>query len=546
MWWLILMQAALALLMIFSASVHYLHMLQLESYQTDGYLRHLKRQSSEWKGWTLICGIVCAVAPWVLLVASSMFTGNRSDAYLASQLLNTGIFVIWSFVNIYRDHRAPKKKPIVFTKRMKRLCAVHAGVLAALLFLFILIFGYYPSDSTTKWRLTLLSPYALMALCPWLIILSARAAKPIEDRINRGFFESAAAKLSANKKLIKIGITGSYGKTGTKFALATILSVKYKVLTSESSVNTPMGLSKLINTKLEDSHEVFIAEMGARHTGDIKELTQLVRPSVGLITSIGPQHLETFGNVETVAKTKFELIEALPKNGTGIFASDGAWTDKLYERAGCEKLKSGVGEGEYDMWAENIEVGAFGSRFTLVNRAGESVNCETTLLGRHNISNVVLCCLAAEKLGLTMSEIARGVKLIRPVEHRLQLLPGELNVIDDAFNSNPAGAKEALNVLHSFPGRHLIITPGFVEMGADENKFNYEFGRQIAKSADAVILVGPKHTRPILQGLLKEGFDKDSVLTVNTLDEASKNIRRFVSGGDAVLFENDLPDNYAE
>ncbi len=198
------------------------------------------------------------------------------------------------------------------------------------------------------------------------------------------------------------------------------------------------------------------------------------------------------------------------------------------------------------MWAEDIDVGAFGSRFTLKTKDGESVSCETRLLGRHNISNVVLCCLTAKRLGLSLEEIARGVELIQPVEHRLQLIPGELNVIDDAFNSNPVGAKEALSILRAFPGRHLIITPGFVEMGEEEDKYNYEFGKQIADACDAAILVGPRHTQPILQGMLKQGFDKSRVLSVTTLDEASKRIREFVSPGDTVLFENDLPDNYNE
>ena len=174
------------------------------------------------------------------------------------------------------------------------------------------------------------------------------------------------------------------------------------------------------------------------------------------------------------------------------------------------------------------------------------MECETKLLGRHNISNLVLSCLAAKKLGLSMEEIAQGVSLVKPVEHRLQLIPGELNVIDDAFNSNPVGAREALSVLAAFPGRHLIITPGFVEMGEDEDRFNYQLGRQIASACDAAILVGPRHTKPILQGLLKEGFDESRILTVSTLDEATAHIRDFVGRGDAVLFENDLPDNYKE
>ena len=542
--WLLLIELAVAWIFIMLASLHYIHMLQLESYQIDGYFRHLKRTKTEWNGWRLICGAACLVVHIVLpLIVTSFFTGERSQSTVISHFIVMAFFAGYTLYNVLKERKAPKKKPLVYTQRVKRLLAVQAGVLLVILALLMLILQHEDEGGL---RVTYITPFAFIALTPLLPMASAKCAEPIEERINAGFFVSAQSKLSARKDLIKIGITGSYGKTGTKFALATILSVKYRVLTSESSINTPMGLSKIINNHLEKDHEVFIAEMGARHIGDITELTQLVHPTVGLITSVGPQHLETFGTVANVAKTKYELISALPKDGIAVFASDGAWVDKMYDKAPCEKLKSGVGEGDYDMWAEDIDVGSFGSRFTLKCKTGESIVCETKLLGRHSISNLVLCCCAAKRLGLTTDEIAAGVEKIKPVEHRLQLIPGELNVIDDAFNSNPSGAKEALNVLSSFPGKHLIITPGMVEMGEDEDKYNYELGKQIAEACDAAILVGPRHTKPILQGMLKQGFDESRILTVTTLDEATAHIRDYIGPGDAVLFENDLPDNYNE
>ena len=251
--------------------------------------------------------------------------------------------------------------------------------------------------------------------------------------------------------------------------------------------------------------------------------------------------------MKTVANTKFELIEGLPRNGVGIFAADDGEVDKLYERAKCDKRRVGISEtGMLNLRAENIQSGPFGSRFTLIADDGERVDCETKLLGRHNISNLVVCCQVARELGMTMAEIAEGVARVQPVEHRLQLLPGAMNVIDDAFNSNPVGAKRALSVLKEFPGRHLIITPGFVELGENEKEFNYQLGRQIADACDAAILVGPKHTAPIKKGLLDSGFRPDDIKVVRTLEEATALIRTFVGNGDTVLFENDLPDNYTE
>ncbi|NLG24199.1 MAG: UDP-N-acetylmuramoyl-tripeptide--D-alanyl-D-alanine ligase, partial [Clostridiales bacterium] len=344
-----------------------------------------------------------------------------------------------------------------------------------------------------------------------------------------------------------IGITGSYGKTSAKFILATILSERFDVLATPGSFNTPMGLTRVIREQLEPHHQVFIAEMGARHAGDIRELVELVRPAYGMITSVGPQHLETFGDVATVANTKFELIEGLPQDGVAFFGADGGEIDKLYERATVEKHRAGLSGGYLSMRAEAIEVGPFGSRFQLIDSLGNRVACETRLLGRHNIANIALCAALARRLGMEMDQIGRGVGRIEPVEHRLQLIPGAngITVIDDAFNANPEGAQAALQVLAAFPGRHLIVTPGMVELGEREEEFNYRFGVQVASCCDIAILVGPRRVGPIQRGALASGMAADRLHVVAGLAEATALLSRIGLPGDVVLFENDLPDNYS-
>ena len=308
-----------------------------------------------------------------------------------------------------------------------------------------------------------------------------------------------------------------------------------------------MGLSRVINEQLKGEHQIFIAEMGARHVGDIKELCDLVHPKYGLLTSVGPQHLETFGSIENIAGTKYELIEALPEDGIAFFSSDGSYVDRLFAK--CEREKYRVGfnpDRQPYMLATDIEVGPQGSRFTLKCADGEELRCRTRLLGKHNIQNIALCAAVARKLGLTMEEIARGVRVVEPIEHRLQLIPGAMTIIDDAFNSNPAGSQEALNVLSGFSGRRIIVTPGMVEQGAKEDELNYAFGTQMVNCVDVAILVGPNHTKPILQGLVDSGFSRDDIHVVSELDEASALLRAIGRPGDTVLFENDLPDNYTE
>ncbi len=518
---------------IFSAlfARYYLHMFQLESYQLDGYMRWLKKNSDKHLGWTLNIGVGATILYYVLALFLRMLLGE--SGWLVSEIVTLLAFAAGAFGLDRSLHKQPEKKPMAYTARMKRLytalCVV--SVLSVLLLWAIGIPGFL-----------------LFVGVPYLALAAGFIMQPVEKAISGYYLNDAKARLAARDNLIKIGITGSYGKTSTKFILATILSEKYDVLATPSSFNTPMGLTRVIREQLEDHHQVFLAEMGARHVGDIRELVELVHPQYGVLTSVGPQHLETFGNVETVASTKYELIEGLPADGAAFFAADGGEVDKLYEKTAIRKYRAGLRGALLDMRAEEIEVGPQGSRFVLRSGLDERIAMETKLLGQHNIQNIVLACAVAKHLGLTMEEIARGVRKIQPVEHRLQLMPGAngVTVIDDAFNANPVGAKAALDVLAAFPGRHVVVTPGMVEEGEREAELNRAFGAQMAYACDLAILVGKKHTAPIVEGLLNGGMDQGKIYVVSSLEEAAGILAREGRPGDTVLFENDLPDNYSE
>ena len=492
-----------------------LHYFQLESYQLPGFYRSVTRNAQK----TLIPGVAMAAAgvlpavlhaPWIVSLAL--------EAAMAALLLA-------------RARKEKLKKPFVVTERVKRLIAMHAGTAFVIALLAAAV-----------------SPvllYLLPAFEAALIALAAVCAQPMEKHINRQFVDDAKKRLESNPNLIRIGITGSYGKTSTKFLLRDILSVKYNVLATPSSFNTTMGVTRVIREQLTPAHQVFIAEMGARHMGDIRELVDLVHPTIGLLTSVGPQHLDTFGTIERIKNTKYELIDGLPQNGTAILARDGAICEELYARCPLEHKYM---PGDL-VQASDMEWGPFGTRFTLTDtKTGESARCETRLLGEHSIANLLLCCTAARVLGMTLAEIAQGVARCQPVEHRLELISGGagVSIIDDAFNANPVGAQAALRVLKNFPGRRIVITPGMVELGGEEAAFNRSFGEQMADSVDVAILVGKKHTQPIVDGLLAKGFPQEKIHVVSSLDESTKVLHAMMRAGDVVLYENDLPDNYSE
>jgi UDP-N-acetylmuramoyl-tripeptide--D-alanyl-D-alanine ligase len=343
-------------------------------------------------------------------------------------------------------------------------------------------------------------------------------------------------------------VTGSYGKTSVKHIIGAILSRKYPTLVTPASFNTPMGVSRAIREQLTPSHKVFVAEMGARHVGDIRELCRLVKPMVGVLTSVGPQHLETFKTIERVAKTKYELIEALPENSHSYFCDDHAICKQLYDRTATPKTLVRLTPGEADVGSEHVAVSSEGSAFDLCVRGRGTVRCHTLLLGEHNIVNILTAAAVASDLGLTLNQIANGVAKLRPVPSRLELInaPGSFTVINDAFNSNPVGARAALRVLSQFPARRIVITPGMVELGAHEAEYNKEFGRAIAAAADIAIVVGKKRVQPIIDGLVEAGFPEENIHRVDNLDASTALLTTLARREDTVLYENDLPDHYQE
>jgi len=524
-----------------------LHLLQQESYQLPGYLRALRRNPARAGGMGALLALLCLMA---LGFAASRV--NRAFAASGSFALSTAE-VAWvaggcllclagaALAEVFQ-RKQPAKKPLVYTQRMQRLYAV----LAALSLVLALALGLSRFVSA----LTLVLP----AFAAALVYIAALCAQPMEKRVNMGFYRAAQRKLQARPDLIKVGITGSYGKTSTKYMLEAILSQKYRVLMTPGNLNTDMGVTRVINEQLLPEHQVFIAEMGARHPGDIKTLMELVKPKYGIVTSVGPQHLETFGSVDGVANTKFELVQGLPEDGAVALPSDDGIAEGFAKREAALPLASRHIAGNHKagrgMAAKDVEVGAWGSRFTLQNADGKTVKAETKLLGAHNISNLLLAATLADVMGMTLEEIASGIAKVEPVEHRLQILPGQgVTVIDDAYNANPKGAEAAIDVLTAFSGRHIVVTPGMVELGGEEDALNRGWGVSMAKKlgrGDIAVLVGHKHAQPIADGLTEGGFPQENLRRAANLAEAQGMLPDILRPGDTVLFENDLPDSYNE
>ena len=534
--WLIALGVGIASLLAGRVLLHYF---QLESYQFPGYFRTVKRNLVR----AVLPGLIMAVyLTLLLLIHRSVDRMLAEDSFLrvlvALAAVALSILGGWWCRSLLQVKKA--KKPFVVTMRVKRTWLTSAVVFTLICALIgFLLRGAEP-------RLYVIGLFPL--LLPLWVALGGLLAWPIEKLVSEMYFRDAQKKLAARPDLIKIGITGSYGKTSVKFILGTILQEKFQVLVTPSSFNTPMGVTRIIREKLMPAHQVFVAEMGARHVGDIKEMCRLVHPHHGVLTSVGPQHLDTFKTLERIKSTKYELMDAIPDGGCCFFPDDKAICRELFDKTRKEKRLCSVypEADDADVWATDIRVSPAGSSFIL-HTMNDEIACQTRLLGEHNIQNILLAATVGLRLGMTLRQIARGISKVMPVEHRLQLLPSTgVTIIDDAFNSNPKGAQAALKVIKGFEGRRIIITPGMVELGAGEEQFNHDFGTMMAECVDVAILVGRKHTAPIAKGLKEAGFLEENLHVVSNLEEASALLRQIGRPGDVALFENDLPDNYSE
>jgi UDP-N-acetylmuramoyl-tripeptide--D-alanyl-D-alanine ligase len=523
-------------------------MMQLEGYKEEGYRRWLTESDKAYMPKVKKALENIAIITILYIILSVIFRKHESIRISIWYLY----IIYWLFsMTLSMDSKGDEpKKPLVFTQRAKRLYAANLILNLLTILIVYIVYSNVINDLLLYFPTVLLIGSLLYYFQPETIYLSAMVIKPIENNINMHYFEMAQAKIESMKDLSVIGITGSFGKTSTKFITGTILKEKYRVLNTPESYNTSMGLSKVINDELTSEDEIFIAEMGARNIGDIRELSKLTKPKIGVITSIGPTHLETFKNLDNIMKTKYELIEELPTDGIAVFNYDDEYIKKLADKTFKEKILYGMENvQELDIYAENVEVSEMGSTFTIKDKDGDSIVCTTKLLGKHNIYNILAGVSVATAMGLSLEEIRKGIQKIQPIPHRLDIMnPGTgIIVIDDAFNSNPIGAKAALDVLSQFKeGRKIIVTPGMVELGAREKEANREFGINIGKVCDYVILVGEKRTIPIYEGLMEVGYSEENIFIVNDLDEATTKIQIIARPKDIILFENDLPDNYNE
>lgn len=499
------------------------HMFQQNSYKPREYM--------EWMGVHSNVGRLLGKSLYAVISLPLAAVGN-TGCIAAACVMNIMTIVV------NKPH--PAKKPLVYTKRVKRLFLT-----TIIVCLIIAAAAFLAAPGFCRVRVCSTVLLLIFLGIPFLILLVNQINKPIEQGIDRYYINDAARILRQMPDLKVIGITGSYGKTSVKYFLSTLLSSQYNVLYTPGNYNTTLGVVRTVREQMKPFHEIFLCEMGAREVGDIKEICDLVHPDYGIITSIGPQHLQSFHTIENIISTKFELADAVPADGRVFLNYDNEYIRS--HRIDKTVVSYGISDNDITYRAYDIEVSPNGSSFKMRDGSGKEVAFHTRLVGDHNVQNIAGAIAVANTMGIPMENLRYPVKQLESVPHRLQLIKQKDRILlDDSYNSNKNGFMAALDTLAMFKELRILMTPGMVELGEKQYGENKEVGMYAADKCDYAVLVGKEQTRPIQDGLTEAGFASGRMIVVDTLQEAFQMVNAIPDEKQkVVLIENDLPDNYA-
>jgi UDP-N-acetylmuramoyl-tripeptide--D-alanyl-D-alanine ligase len=461
----------------------------------------------------------------VLLAAAAAAT---SAVVSALAIVTAGAVAIWPLGLGLRG----RTSRLSWTRRMS-LVALVTGALEAL------VIGLAAASGG-------LSGAVVAAACsacgaPFLVEVALVLLRPVEDLLAQRYVRRATGVLARVKPLV-VGITGSYGKTTTKNYVAHFLAGERSVVASPRSFNNRAGLTRTVNEHLTPGTEVLVAEMGAYGRGEIAELCAWLRPEIAVITSIGPSHLERFGSLERTLEAKAEITAGAR---VVVLNVDDARLEGLAKRLDATHKvvrASGTDPGaDVAVLAhgDGLELRVRGAPFGVaVPEAGSPVPIRT---------NAACAAAVALELGVGPETVARRLGSLPGVPNRLQRhrADGGYLVLDDTFNSNPAGARHALDALASEAptGRRMLVTPGMVELGGTQRSENASFAEAAAAVVTDVVVVGRTNRAAILEGC-RRAATLIPVKVVAARNEAVVWARAQLGPGDAVLFENDLPDHF--
>jgi UDP-N-acetylmuramoyl-tripeptide--D-alanyl-D-alanine ligase len=506
----------------------WIYLWQLKEYHIGRFIDHFRTQ----KGNKLLFGVL-PITKLVLLILlfSNYFFLVFFYALLLIYIAEAALFFIHFST---RSLKIPK-----FTFKTVLLAGVSIGLAA----LYLSVNYYYVQ--TTYWIVINLLIFDIAT--PLIVSAVVLVFQPLFVMGRNNILRAAALKIRTFDNLLVVAITGSYGKTSTKEFLTTILSEKFKVLSTKDHQNSEMGIAQTILKELNNRHEIFVVEMGAYKKGGIKLLCDMVKPTIGIVTGVNEQHLALFGSLENLlsAEGGEELAESLPENGLIILNGDNKYCLDLYKKVDIAKKIYALQRDKIDLdiWTEDIKASQDSLSFIVRTKQKEMAHFFVNVPGKQNAQNLLATILVARQLGVGMEEILHACKKITQAQAGITLTQGihGINVIDSSYSSNPDGVLADLNYLNIFKGKKVVVMPCLIELGQKSAEIHQQIGKKIAQVCDMAIITTKDQFEIIKTAAIKYGMSQENITLLENSREIITVITTFCTKGDAVLLEGRVP-----
>lgn len=539
----------------------WIYLWQLKEYRFDRLIDHFRT----YRGKQLFFNKLIFLKIILILIFSFLII--KETSFIFNLFFVFFLIILYSFESIkfFKDYFSKNLRLPIITK--KTVLLISTGLIfeiAVLFFIFQIAqvgFVQMPQLSSQLVQAALLF-LIIDIFIPLIVCFIIFLFQPLAVLLKRQIIKKAKQKIASHPNLITIGITGSYGKSSTKEFLFEILKAKYKVLKTLANNNTEIGVAKTILNSLNLEDQIFIAEMGAYKKGETKAICDIVKPKIGILTGINEQHMALFGSWENNISANFELIEALPEDGTAILNWDSL---KIFnfQFSPKENLRLPTGQAIFnlkvkdikfysvmekaDVWAEDIKTEKEFISFKVCAKDEDFVDFKLNLLGKQNISNILGAIIAAKELGMSLEEILNACKKIKLEQGGIKLLKSKqgINIIDSSYSANPDGVIADLDYLKIWKAKEnnspaisaAVIMPCLIELGKASKKVHYRIGKKIGEICDLAIITTKDYFTEIKKGFIETSYERKDILFLEEPKEILEKIKNFYKKDDIILLE---------
>lgn len=493
---------------------------QIKEYRFDRFILHFKETL---QGRSLFFSPLIFLK-WIGIIGYILVILNRNLVF-SYDVFVLSIFALQAIISLREVFERGVRRPAFTLKAL---------FIIGLTFFILLLLFRFPLLDRFVWLLIL---DRLVPLFIFIFVISF--SLPTEFYYDIAI-ERGTKKIKASNDLIVIAVTGSYGKSSTKDYIAQILEKKFRVLKTQGTNNTPIGIARTILSGLRKNTEIFVVEMGAYKKGEIAYICQMVKPTIGVLTAVSPQHLSLFGSLQNTKKAKYELIQALPKDGLALFNGNNKIAYDLYKHASRRKILYKTSDSfrrvGVDIFAYNIVPRKTHVSFDVVIEH-RTMRLVTPLIGAQNVENILPGIFIGKYLGMKDADIKKAVSLLSPLPKTMNRheFSNGLIIIDDTFNANPEAVLAAVSYMKLYKGKRILVLQPMIELGKNAKEEHYRIGKEASMVYNYLFLTNKNFYEEVVKGV-KSGKGK-TIVRVSSPHKILQFINRETNKGDVVVFE---------